>query len=147
MTHDGPEEIPTEAGLGASRPFLEVVEQARELARISRPILIRGERGTAKSTAARALAAILPEIDVIEDDPFSCDPSNPAAFTDELKRRAASGEQFHIVKRTTRFVNLPVSATEDRVVGTKLGLHAPDDGARKPPPRSGRERRELVRAI
>lgn len=81
-------------------------------------VLIRGERGTAKSTAARALAAILPEIDVIEDDPFSCDPANPAAFTEDLKRRAAAGEQFRIVRRKTRFVNLPVSATEDRVVGT-----------------------------
>ncbi|MCL6512322.1 MAG: ATP-binding protein [Anaerolineae bacterium] len=81
-------------------------------------VLIRGERGTAKSTAARALAAILPEIDVIEDDPFSCDPANPAAFTEDLKRRAAAGETFKIVRRKTRFVNLPVSATEDRVVGT-----------------------------
>ncbi len=81
-------------------------------------VLIRGERGTAKSTAARALAAILPEIDVIEDDPFSCDPANPAAFTEDLKRRAAAGEKFKTVRRKTRFVNLPVSATEDRVVGT-----------------------------
>ncbi len=81
-------------------------------------VLIRGERGTAKSTAARALAAILPEIDVIEDDPFSCDPANPASFTEDLKRRAAAGEVFKIVRRKTRFVNLPVSATEDRVVGT-----------------------------
>jgi Mg-chelatase subunit ChlI len=81
-------------------------------------VLIRGERGTAKSTAARALAAILPEIDVIEDDPFSCDPNNPISFTEDLRLRAAAGEQFRIVRRKTRFVNLPVSATEDRVVGT-----------------------------
>jgi Mg-chelatase subunit ChlI len=81
-------------------------------------VLIRGERGTAKSTAARALAAILPEIDVIEDDPFSCEPNNPGLFTDDLKRRAAAGEKFNTVRRKTRFVNLPVSATEDRVVGT-----------------------------
>ncbi len=81
-------------------------------------VLIRGERGTAKSTAARALAAILPEIDVIEDDPFSCDPANPASLTEDLKRRTAAGESFKIVRRKTRFVNLPVSATEDRVVGT-----------------------------
>ncbi len=81
-------------------------------------VLIRGERGTAKSTAARALAALLPEIEVIEDDPFQCDPNNPASFTDDLKRRAAAGEKFNVVKHRTRFVNLPVSATEDRVVGT-----------------------------
>jgi Mg-chelatase subunit ChlI len=81
-------------------------------------VLIRGERGTAKSTAARALAAILPESEVVTDDPYSCDPNNPAAFSDELKQRAARGEKFNITRRKTRFVNLPVSATEDRVVGT-----------------------------
>lgn len=81
-------------------------------------VLIRGERGTAKSTAARALAAILPEIDVIEGDPFSVDPTLPAAYTDDLKKRKASGEHFKLGRRQTRFVNLPVSATEDRVVGT-----------------------------
>ena len=81
-------------------------------------VLIRGERGTAKSTAARALAALLPEIDVVEDDPYSCDPKVPASYTEELKVRAARGEQFNIVRHQTRFVNLPVSATEDRVVGT-----------------------------
>jgi len=81
-------------------------------------VLIRGERGTAKSTAARALAALLPEIDVVEGDPYSCDPKVPASFTEELKVRAAQGEVFNIVRHQTRFVNLPVSATEDRVVGT-----------------------------
>jgi Mg-chelatase subunit ChlI len=81
-------------------------------------VLIRGERGTAKSTAARALAALLPEIEVIADDPFGCDPANPATFTEELQARAKRGEKFKTMKRQTRFVNLPVSATEDRVVGT-----------------------------
>jgi Mg-chelatase subunit ChlI len=41
-------------------------------------VLIRGERGTAKSTAARALAALLPEIAVVADCPFSCDPDSPS---------------------------------------------------------------------
>ncbi len=81
-------------------------------------VLIRGERGTAKSTAARALAALLPEIDVIEADPYSCDPTNAAAWSDDLKARAKTGEKFKTHKRRTSFVNLPVSATEDRVVGT-----------------------------
>ncbi|MCL5275502.1 MAG: AAA family ATPase [Chloroflexi bacterium] len=81
-------------------------------------VLIRGERGTAKSTAARALAALLPEIEVFEGDPFQCDPGNPATFTDDLKARVAAGERPKVVRRKTPFVNLPVSATEDRVVGT-----------------------------
>ena len=43
-------------------------------------VLIRGERGTAKSTAARALAALLPEIEVVADCPFGCDPGQPATW-------------------------------------------------------------------
>lgn len=81
-------------------------------------VLIRGERGTAKSTAARALAAILPEIDVFEGDAYSADPARPGTWTEDLQQRHARGEIFRVVKRRTRFVNLPVSATEDRVVGT-----------------------------
>ncbi|MEP7289797.1 MAG: ATP-binding protein [Chloroflexota bacterium] len=81
-------------------------------------VLIRGERGTAKSTAARALAALLPEIEVVADDPFSCDPRRPDLFTDELNERVAAGETLPIAKHQIRIVELPVSATEDRVVGT-----------------------------
>lgn len=81
-------------------------------------VLIRGERGTAKSTAARALANLLPEIDVYEGDAFSCDPRAPAAFPEPLTLRLERGEKPPIHKRKTSFVNLPVSATEDRVVGT-----------------------------
>jgi Mg-chelatase subunit ChlI len=81
-------------------------------------VLIRGERGTAKSTAARALAALLPEIEVFEGDPFQSDPSNPNAFPDELKARIIAGDKPRAIHKKTPFVNLPVSATEDRVVGT-----------------------------
>jgi len=81
-------------------------------------VLIRGERGTAKSTAARALAVLLPEIDVVADCPFSCDPDQPAAWCTECRERAELGEQLPRSRRRTRFVDLPVSATEDRVVGT-----------------------------
>src|SRR5919199_907408 len=81
-------------------------------------VLIRGERGTAKSTAARALAALLPEIEVVADCPFSCDPRVPQALCDDCRQRLAQGEELPIARRRTRFVELPVSATEDRVVGT-----------------------------
>jgi Mg-chelatase subunit ChlI len=81
-------------------------------------VLIRGERGTAKSTAARGLAALLPEIEVFEGDPFQCDPANVATYTDELRARVNAGDRLKVIHKKTAFVNLPVSATEDRVVGT-----------------------------
>jgi Mg-chelatase subunit ChlI len=81
-------------------------------------VLIRGERGTGKSTAARALAALLPEIKVIVDSPFSDDPDYPSTWSDETRERAESGDDMPVARRKTRFVDLPVSATEDRVVGT-----------------------------
>jgi Mg-chelatase subunit ChlI len=81
-------------------------------------VLIRGERGTAKSTAARALAALLPRIDVVDGCRFSCDPTRPDRYCDDCRERVAGGEELPVVSRQTRFVDLPVSATEDRVVGT-----------------------------
>ncbi len=81
-------------------------------------VLIRGERGTAKSTAARALAALLPEIEVVADCRFSCDPRRPEQYCDECRERVANGEVLPVTTRQTRVVDLPVSATEDRVVGT-----------------------------
>ena len=81
-------------------------------------VLIRGERGTAKSTAARALAALLPEIEAVADCPFGCDPDQPATWCTECRERAEAGEELPRAHRRTRFVDLPVSATEDRVVGT-----------------------------
>jgi len=81
-------------------------------------VLIRGERGTAKSTAARALAALLPRVAVVSDCRFGCDPDRPATWCTECRERVERGEALPVELRTTAFVNLPVSATEDRVVGT-----------------------------
>ncbi|RME41158.1 MAG: magnesium chelatase [Caldilineae bacterium] len=81
-------------------------------------VLIRGERGTAKSTAARALAALLPKIRVVADCPFACNPDKPERQCDNCRERVQKGEALPVVERRTKFVNLPVSATEDRVVGT-----------------------------
>jgi Mg-chelatase subunit ChlI len=80
-------------------------------------VLIRGERGTAKSTAARALAALLPDIEVIADCHFSCNPRRPDLWCDECRMRHGD-DQIPTSIRRTSFVDLPVSATEDRVVGT-----------------------------
>ena len=81
-------------------------------------VLIRGERGTAKSTAARALAALLPHVAVVSDCRFGCDPDRPTTWCTECRERVSNGTSLPVELRTTAFVNLPVSATEDRVVGT-----------------------------
>jgi len=81
-------------------------------------VLIRGERGTAKSTAARALAALLPNVKVVKGCRFACDPDKPETWCTECRERADRGETLPVVIRRTPFVDLPVSATEDRVVGT-----------------------------
>lgn len=81
-------------------------------------VLIRGERGTAKSTAARALAALLPFVAVVRDCRFGCDPDRPSTWCTECRERTENKEVLPVELRPTPFVNLPVSATEDRVVGT-----------------------------
>ncbi|HWS23343.1 MAG TPA: ATP-binding protein [Anaerolineales bacterium] len=81
-------------------------------------VLIRGERGTAKSTAARALAKLLPKVRVVKDCRFGCDPDNKDTWCTECKERARKNEVIQVDERPIPFINLPVSATEDRVVGT-----------------------------
>jgi Mg-chelatase subunit ChlI len=81
-------------------------------------VLIRGERGTAKSTAARALAALLPSVRVVADCRFGCNPDLPDAWCTECRERVARSDELPVAVRPTPFINLPVSATEDRVVGT-----------------------------
>ncbi len=81
-------------------------------------VLIRGERGTAKSTASRSLAALLPRVQIVQDCRFGCDPERPATWCTECKERFSAGGKLPTTERATPFVNLPVSATEDRVVGT-----------------------------
>ena len=81
-------------------------------------VLIRGERGTAKSTAARAMAALLPDIEVFAESPFNDDPNAPDTWSDWVRERKESGEALQTATRKIGFIDLPVSATEDRVVGT-----------------------------
>ena len=83
-------------------------------------VLIRGEKGTAKSTAVRALAEILPELAVFEADPFQLDPESETGTWRALRRQAGlPDDPLPAVRRhRVRVVELPVGATEDRVVGT-----------------------------
>ncbi len=80
-------------------------------------VLIRGQKGTAKSTAVRALRWVLPEIDVVEGCRFGCHPQISSDLCPECRERKAEGA-LPRAHRRPRLVNLPVSATEDRVVGT-----------------------------
>ncbi len=80
-------------------------------------VLIRGQKGTAKSTAVRALRWILPDIEVVQGCRFGCDPSKIADLCAECRERKPEGG-LPRERRKPRLVDLPVSATEDRVVGT-----------------------------
>lgn len=75
-------------------------------------VLVRGEKGTAKSTAVRALAALMPEVSVVPGCRFSCDPASPYPACPDGPHEDASG-----VSRAARTVELPVGASEDRLVG------------------------------
>ena len=135
---------PSFSGPSNSFPFTAIVgmddlQLALILATISPAIggvLIRGEKGTAKSTAVRALTEILPPVDVVPGCRFSCDPDHPdsscpdgphavlepAPDRDALGRaaaeRAASQGADGRGVRAARLVELPVGATEDRVLGS-----------------------------
>src|SRR5207245_2788570 len=94
-------------------------------------VLIRGEKGTAKSTAVRALAAVLPELAVVSDCPFSCPPDQPVAMCASCRTRLEQGESLPISHRRMRVVDLPINASEDRVVGTLDLEHALREGQRR----------------
>ncbi|MFI9009586.1 putative cobaltochelatase [Actinosynnema sp. NPDC053489] len=74
-------------------------------------VLVRGEKGTAKSTVVRALAALLPELDVVPGCRFGCDPAAPADCPDGPHGPG-------VERRPARLVELPVGATEDRLIGS-----------------------------
>ncbi|MFJ5974238.1 putative cobaltochelatase [Streptomyces sp. NPDC093060] len=75
-------------------------------------VLVRGEKGTAKSTAVRALSALLPEVSVVAGCRFSCDPAAPDPSCPDGPHEAGAG-----AARPARMVELPVGASEDRLVG------------------------------
>ena len=81
-------------------------------------VLIRGEKGTAKSTAVRALARLLPEIEVVADCPYGCPPDAPELQCADCRERAAASRPLPVASRRMRVVELPINASEDRVVGT-----------------------------
>jgi len=81
-------------------------------------VMIMGDRGTGKSTTIRALADLLPEIEVVADDPFNSSPVDAEMMSDEVRKRLEAGETLPIANRNVQMVDLPLGATEDRVCGT-----------------------------
>jgi len=94
-------------------------------------VLIRGEKGTAKSTAVRALATLLPDIEVVADCPFRCDPKSPLKLCPECRERLEREGSLPAVSQKMRVVDLPINATEDRVVGTLDLEHAIQKGEKR----------------
>ena len=78
-------------------------------------VLIRGEKGTSKSTSVRALPDLLPEIEVVDGCPFNCNPNGD--LCDVCKEKVKNGN-LTTTMRKMKVVDLPIGSTEDRVVGT-----------------------------
>jgi len=94
-------------------------------------VLVRGEKGTAKSTAVRALAGLLPEIDVMTGCPFGCDPAEPALACDDCAALLAGCVTPPVSRKAVPVVELPIGATEDRVLGSLDLETAIQSGARR----------------
>jgi len=98
-------------------------------------VLIKGPKGSGKSTIVRALADILPKISVVKDCPFNCNPYDPSNMCPKCSEKYAKGENLPVEERDMVVVDLPLGSTEDRVVGSldvekaiKYGLEALEPG-------------------
>lgn len=80
-------------------------------------VLVLGDRGTGKTTAMRALAALLPPIKVVEGCRYACHPDKPDQFCDDCNKRVQQ-EQLQGTERQTPVIDLPLGASEDRVIGS-----------------------------
>lgn len=119
-------EAPTQLRRRAVFPFTAIVGQEEmKLALILNIIdpkiggvMIMGDRGTGKSTTIRALADLLPEIEVVDGDPYNSHPSDPEIMGDDVRLLLEQGKSVPIAKKKIQMVDLPLGATEDRVCGT-----------------------------
>lgn len=81
-------------------------------------VMIMGDRGTGKSTTVRALVDLLPNIEVVSNDPFNSDPYDLELMSQEVRERLNREETLETTKKKICMVDLPLGATEDRVCGT-----------------------------
>jgi len=94
-------------------------------------VLIRGEKGTAKSIAVRSLAALLPDMEVVKGCRFRCDPTMPGKLCSDCQDRLEKEGKLETVNEKMPVVDLPMNATEDRVVGTLDLEHAIKKGEKR----------------
>lgn len=81
-------------------------------------VLIKGDKGTGKSTAVRALADLLPKIKVVRDCPFNCHPENLRLMCKSCQERYEQEGQLPWIEKKMEVIDMPLSATEDMVIGT-----------------------------
>ena len=81
-------------------------------------VMIMGDRGTGKSTTVRALVDLLPEIQVVAQDPYNSDPFDEELMSQEVREKIQRNEPVETVNKKISMVDLPLGATEDRVCGT-----------------------------
>ena len=81
-------------------------------------VMIMGDRGTGKSTTIRAIADLLPKIEIVKNDSFNSDPNNLELMSSEVLARYQNNEKLETEKIKIPMIDLPLGATEDRVCGT-----------------------------
>lgn len=81
-------------------------------------VMVMGDRGTGKSTTVRALGDLLPDIEIVENDPFNSDPKDPELMSEEIAIKIKNNESLKIETKQIPMIDLPLGATEDRVCGT-----------------------------
>lgn len=81
-------------------------------------VLIRGEKGTGKSTAVRSIVDLLPSRIEVEDCTYSCDPLELNKMCEECRRKVSIGQKLETREGKMKVIELPINATEDRVAGT-----------------------------
>lgn len=98
-------------------------------------VLIQGPKGSGKTTVVRGLTDILPKLEVVKGCPFNCNPHDPSNMCEKCSKRHIKGEQLSVEEREMVVVDLPLGATEDRVIGSldvekaiKFGVEALEPG-------------------
>ncbi len=81
-------------------------------------VMIMGDRGTGKSTTIRALADLLPAIEVVKGDPYNSSPNDPDLQSQEVLDKLKDGDNLDLDRKQVPMIDLPLGATEDRLCGT-----------------------------